>query len=80
MSGPINVSKNQRTYTYSLTLTSGQIVTGNTTTFILFPPSGACKGAKSSYQLSLANAQLVNCECCDIVVTNPKLRPPLVFP
>ena len=80
VSGPINVSKNQRTYTYPLTLTSGQIVTGNTTSFILFPPTGGCKGAKSSYQLSLANAQLVNCTCCDIVVTNPKLRPPLVFP
>jgi hypothetical protein len=79
-SGVINVAKNQRTYTYPLSLSSNQVVTGNTTTFIIFPPSGSCKGAKSTYQLSLANAQLVNCKCCNLVVTNPPLRPPLVFP
>jgi hypothetical protein len=28
----------------------------------------------------LANAQLVNCSCCNLVVINPPLRPPLVFP
>jgi hypothetical protein len=79
-SGVINVAKNQRTYTYPLSLSSNQVVTGNTTTFIIFPPSGSCRGAKSTYQLSLANAQLVNCKCCNLVVTNPPLRPPLVFP
>jgi hypothetical protein len=79
-SGAINVAKNQRTYTYPLSLSSNQVVTGNTTTFIIFPPSSACRGAKSTYQLSLANAQLVNCKCCNLVVTNPPLRPPLVFP
>ena len=78
--GTINVAKNQRIYTYPLNLTSGQVVTGNTSTFIIFPPSGSCTGAKSTYQLSLSNAQLVNCSCCNVVVTNPKLRPPLVFP
>jgi hypothetical protein len=78
--GTINVAKNQRTYTYPLTLNSNQVVTGNTSTFIIFPPSGSCKGAKSTYQLSLANSRLVNCKCCNLVVTNPPLRPPLVFP
>jgi hypothetical protein len=78
--GVINVAKNQRTYSYSLTLNSNQVVTGNTSTFIIFSPVGSCRGAKSTYQLSLANAQLVNCKCCNLVVTNPPLRPPLVFP
>jgi hypothetical protein len=78
--GAINVAKNQRTYTYPLSLSSNQVVTGNTSTFIIFPPIGSCRGAKSTYQLSLASAQLVNCSCCNLVVTNPPLRPPLVFP
>lgn len=80
ISGPINVYQTQTTYTYNITLSSNQVVTGNTTSLILSPPTGKCKGAKSTYQLSLANAQLTNCGCCNIITSNPKLRPPLVFP
>lgn len=78
--GTINISQTQKAYSYPLTLTSNQVVTGYTvSTISLFTP-GPCKGAKSTYSLSLTNPVVQNCNCCNVLVSNPKLRPPLVFP
>lgn len=79
-SGPITISQSQRALSYPLTLTSNQVVTGNTINSIGLFSVGSCKGAKSTYSLSLTSATLNNCNCCNVVTVNPQLRPPLTFP
>ncbi len=79
-SGPINISQTQRALGYPLTLTSNQVVTGYTLNTIGLFSAGSCKGAKSTYSLTLSNATIQNCGCCNVQVTNPPLRPPLTFP
>ncbi len=78
-SGPINISQTQRVLDYPLTLTSNQTITGNTLNFIIIPPSGLCKDASSTYSLSLSDATIQNCLCCEVKVINPPLRPPINF-
>lgn len=71
LNGPIFITQFQRTYQNTLSLSSNQVITGNTTSTIQNSPTGLCQDATGYYQLTITNPQAVNCECCTVVVNNP---------
>ncbi len=68
--GPFNNTQISKTYLNTLTLTSGQVVTGSTTNSVINPPTGSCKGASGYYQLYITNAIVNNCQCCQVNLIN----------
>jgi hypothetical protein len=68
--GPVNVTQISNTYLNTLTLTSGQVVTGSTTNNIINSPSLPCSNAVGYYQLSITNAIINNCQCCQANLIN----------
>ena len=78
--GPIGVFQQHKTYTNTITLTSGQVVTGSTTNSIVNDPTGKCKDAAGYYQLTLTNPIISNCQCCTVILNNPKPVTPIILP
>jgi len=68
--GPVNVTQIGNTYLNTLTLTSGQVVTGSITNNIINPPVLPCSNAVGYYQLSITNATINNCQCCQANLIN----------
>jgi hypothetical protein len=68
--GPVNVTQIGNTYLNTLTLTSGQVVTGSITNNVINPPVSPCSNAVGYYQLSITNATINNCECCQANLIN----------
>jgi len=68
--GPVNNTQISNTYLNTLTLTSGQVVTGSTTNSIINAPVTSCSNALGYYTLSIANAMINNCQCCDANLIN----------
>lgn len=68
--GPVNVTQISNTYLNTLTLTSGQVVSGSTTNSIINPPILPCSNSTGYYQLSITNATINNCQCCQANLIN----------
>jgi hypothetical protein len=68
--GPLNNTQISKTYLNTLTLTSGQVVTGSTTNSIINFPAFECSNAVGYYQLSITNAIINNCQCCEANLIN----------
>jgi len=62
--GPLNNTQISNTYLNTLTLTSGQVVTGSTTNSIINSPVLPCSNALGYYTLTITNGILNNCQCC----------------
>lgn len=78
--GPVGVFQQNKTYKNTITLTSNQVVTGSTTSSIINDPTGKCKDAAASYQLSMTNPVITNCQCCSVVLNNPKPLSQTILP
>ena len=78
--GPVGVFQQSKTYKNTITLTSNQVVTGSTTSNIINAPTGKCKSAGAYYQLSITNSVINNCQCCSVVLNNPKPLPQIILP
>ena len=78
--GPVGVFQQNKTYKNTITLTSNQVVTGSTTSSIINDPTGKCKDAAASYQLSMTNPIITNCQCCSVVLNNPKPLSQTILP
>jgi hypothetical protein len=78
--GPVGVFQQNKTYKNTITLTSNQVVTGSTTSNIINDPFGKCKDAAAYYQLSMTNPIITNCQCCSVVLNNPKPLPQTILP
>ena len=74
--GAIGISQTTNTYTNTITLTSNQVVTGSTTNSIINDPTGQCENAIGSYNLMMMTPIINNCECCSVILLNPRLNPP----
>ena len=72
---PVTVVQTSKTYTNTLTFTSGQVITGSTTSSIINNPTGFCEKAIGSYNLYMSSPVVNNCECCQVILNNPKLNP-----
>jgi len=72
---PVTVVQTSNTYTNTLTFTSGQVITGSTTSSIINNPTGFCEKAIGSYNLYMSSPVVNNCECCQVILNNPKLNP-----
>lgn len=72
---PVTVVQTSNTYTNTLTFTSGQVITGSTTSSIINNPTGFCRNAIGSYNLYMSSPVVNNCECCQVILNNPKLNP-----
>lgn len=68
--GPVNVTQISNTYLNTLTLTSGQVISGSTTNSIINAPILPCSNATGYYQLSITNATINNCQCCQANLIN----------
>lgn len=77
---PITVAQITKTYTNTLTFTSGQVITGSTTSNIINNPTGFCEKAIGSYNLIMTSPIINNCNCCQVILNNPKLNvaPPII--
>ena len=73
--GSIGISQTTNTYTNIITLTSNQVVTGSTTNSIINDPIRRCENAIGSYNLMMMTPIINNCECCSVILLNPKLNP-----
>lgn len=73
--GSIGVSQTTNTYTNIITLTSNQVVTGSTTNLILNSPIRRCENAIGSYNLMMMSPTINNCDCCSVILLNPRLNP-----
>jgi len=76
----VGVFQQNKTYKNTITLTSNQVVTGSTTSSIINDPTGKCKDAAASYQLSMTNPIITNCQCCSVVLNNPKPLSQTILP
>ena len=72
---PITVVQTSQTYSNTLTFSSGQVITGSTTSSIINNPTGSCEKALGSYNLFMSNPVVSNCNCCQVILNNPKLNP-----
>jgi len=72
---PITVVQTSKTYSNTLTFSSGQVITGSTTSSIINNPTGSCEKALGSYNLFMSNPVVSNCNCCQVILNNPKLNP-----
>ena len=78
--GPVAVFQQHKTYKNTLTFSSGQIITGSTTNLIINDPLGKCKDAAAYYELTMTNSRINNCQCCSVILSNPKPVQPIILP
>jgi hypothetical protein len=69
---PITENQEVKTYTKTLTISGGQVITGVFTNQVNNTPSGPCYYANGTYTFYiLTGASTVNCQCCPVQVVNP---------
>jgi hypothetical protein len=78
--GPVSIFQTQKIYTNTITLSSNQVVTGSTTNSIINDPIGKCRDAAGYYQLTITNSRIYNCQCCSVILNNPKAVQPIILP
>lgn len=60
----------QKHYETTLTITNGQTITGTFTNQLIVPTTNKCNGANRGYQITITNPKILNCECCEINLSN----------
>jgi hypothetical protein len=69
-SGPFTVTQLSNQYTNTLTIGSNQTIIGSITNTISNDPEFRCSDAVGSYNLTITNGVINNCECCTLDLTN----------
>ena len=68
--GDVNTIQLNNQYTNTLTINSNQTITGSITNSITNFPERKCAGANGSYNLTITNGVINNCECCTLNLVN----------
>jgi len=78
ITGPINNTQIVKQFVNTITMTSGQVISGSTTTNIINQPIELCELASGYYSLTLSNVVLNNCSCCNpkTIITSPPTPQP----
>jgi hypothetical protein len=75
LSGPCTATYNplignsqNKVYKNTLTMTSGQVITGTITNSVLNPFTGACQSSVGTYNVQISNISINGCTCCNAFV------------
>lgn len=75
LSGPCTATYNplvgnsqNKVYKNTLTMTSGQVITGTITNTVLNPYTGACQSSVGTYNVQISNITANGCTCCNAFV------------
>jgi hypothetical protein len=65
---PLSENQEYKVYKNTITMTSGQVITGTITNNVINPFTGNCQSSTGSYTVQITNLTTNGCTCCTTLV------------